>query len=105
MSTPSNLAIGQLSTTTLTSIYTAAVSTTIGVLRFTNETTDEITISIYHNDGSTDYLQKTLTLPGGVGQDRHYWGLQQTTLNAGHIIKIQASSTNVLNYSLSGYTV
>ncbi len=101
--TPKNLAIGQLATTGLTTIYTApsGINTSAAVLAVTNTTSTAISIDIYHGTG-TDYLQRTFTIPAGSGRERVYYGFQQRVINAGQTIKIQADSTNAFNYTLSG---
>ena len=105
--TPKNLTIGQLASTSLTTLYTAptGINTSISVLSLTNTTDTALLISIYHNDGSTDYLQNTFSLPGGSGRNRLYYGFQRQVINAGDIVKIQADGATAFNYSLSGSEV
>jgi hypothetical protein len=105
--TPKNLNIGAVSTTDLTTLYTApsGINTTISVLSFTNTTSTSIVIDIYRNDGSTDYLVKTMTLPGGSGQERVYYELSRRVINAAGSIKVQADSSSTFNYELSGSEV
>ena len=102
--TSKNLALGQLASTTLTTIYTApaGINTSISVLGFTNTTSTSIEIDIYHNDGSTDYLKRTMTLPGGAGRERVYYGFQRRVINAADSIKIQADSASAFNYDVNG---
>jgi hypothetical protein len=104
--TAKNLALGQLTTTTLSTIYTAptGVNTTSSVLAFTNTTNNNIVIDVYHGDG-TDYLQRSLTLPAGSGRERVYYGFQQRVINSAETIKIQADSSSAFNYTLSGSEV
>jgi len=105
--TPKNLAIGQIASTNLTEIYPAptGINTTAAVLSFTNTTSTAISISIFHNDGSTDFLQRIMTLPAGNGRERIYHGFQRRTINAGDSVKVQADSTNAFNFTLSGSEV
>ena len=105
--TPENLALGQLTATTLTEIYVSptGTNTTISSLAFTNTTSTDHSIDVYRNDGSTDYLVKTLTLPGGSGRKSIYYGLQGTTSNSGDSIKIQSNSAQAFNYELDGSKV
>ena len=105
-STPKNLALAQLASTTRTTIYTAPTgfNATSAVLAFTNTTTTAIEISIYHGNG-TDFLLKTITLPAGIGREVIYDGFSRRVVNTGETVKIQADSTSALNYSFSGAEV
>ena len=103
--TAKNLSIGQLASTTLTTIYTAPsnTNTTMSVLGFTNTSTSvTLVLDIYRNDGSTDYLVRTITIPPGSGREVLYYGLQKRVFNAGHSVKIQADSATAFNYDLNG---
>ena len=104
--TPKNLALAQLASTTLTTIYTApaGINTSAAVLAFTNTTSTAISVDIYHGNG-TDFLQRTMTIPAGSGRERVYFGFQQRVINAAETIKIQADSANAFNYTLSGSEV
>ena len=104
--TPKNLALGQSTDALLNTIYTVptGTNTSAAVLAFTNVSTDTIIISIYHGNG-TDFLQKTLTIPAGVGRERVYFGFQQRVLNAAHTVKVQADSTSAFNFTFSGSEV
>ena len=104
--TPKNLALAQLASTALTTIYTApvGVNTSAAVLAFTNTSSVAISLDIYHGNG-TDFLQRTMTLPAGSGRERVYYGFQQRVINAGETIKIQADSASAFNYTLSGSEV
>ena len=101
--TPKNLALGQLSSTDLTTIYTApdGLNTQSAVLAFTNTTTTAISIDVYHGNG-TDYLQRTVTLPAGRGREVIYYGFQSRVINAGETVKIQADSASPFNFTFSG---
>lgn len=102
--TPKRLAIGQITDATLNTLYTApsGVNTRFSKLSFTNTESTGITLDIYHNDGSTDYLQRTITLPGGSGKEAIYYDIQRTIANAGDVLKVQASSAITFNYSVHG---
>jgi len=104
--TPKNLVIGQLATTGLTTIYTAptGINTAISTLGFTNTTTSVHSMDIYHGTG-TDFLKKTMTIPGGSGIERIYFGFQSRVINAGHTIKIQSDSASAINYDVNGSEV
>ena len=101
--TPKNLASAQLATTVLTQIYIApdGTNTNGSVLAFTNVTTTPMVISIYRGL----LLMKALTLPGGVGQERIYYGFQSRVINAAQTISIQSDSATAFNYDLSGSEV
>ncbi len=104
--TPKNLALAQLASTTLTTIYKApaGINTSAAVLAFTNTTSTAISVDIYHGNG-TDSLQRTMTIPAGSGRERVYFGFQQRVINAAETIKIQADSASAFNYTLSGSEV
>ena len=105
--TPKRLALQANSDTTLNTVYTAAsgINTSASVLAFTNTTTSNIVISVYQNNGTSDFLKKAITLPGGVGKERIYYGFQRSVLNAGDIIKIQADVSSTFNVSFYGSEV
>ena len=105
--TPKKLASGEISSTALITIYTAPTgsNTTISVLGFCNTGSTATTIDIYENDGSTDFLSDTITLPGGSGKRATYYGLQRSVVNAGDAIKVQSSTTMTFNYFLHGSEV
>ena len=99
--------IGVNSDAALNTIYTvgAGLVTTGSILAFTNKTAVSISIDIYTNDGTSDFLQQTMTLPSGIGRRRSYFGFQRDTLLAGNLIKIQADSTSAFNFNLTGSEV
>lgn len=102
--TAKTLAIGSVQSTDLQQLYLvpSGFNMTAAVMSFTNTTDTSIVIDIYHNDGSTDFLIKSLTLPAGSGRERIYYGFQRRTLNAGHSVKVQANNTSKFNYSVHG---
>lgn len=99
-----NLALGSIQSDAIQQIYVVpnGINTTGAVLSFTNTTSNPLVIDIFHNDGSTDFLIKKITLPGGEGIERIYNGFQRRTFNAGHIIKVQANVSFKFNFSLHG---
>ena len=105
--TPKNLDIRQITSTVLTTIYTAGagINTSISVLSFTNASNTAVSIDIYRNDGTTDFILKTLTLPAGIGRERSWYPAQRRVFNAGHSIKIQADSVAAFNSDLNGSEV
>lgn len=98
------LALKSVESTDLQQLYLvpSGMNTTGAVLSFTNTTTNNIVINVFHNDGSTDFLIKAITLPGGVGRERIYNGFQRRTFNAGHAIKVQADVNSKFNASVHG---
>ena len=104
MRTAKTLALKSVESTDLKELYLvpAGINTTVSVLSFTNTTSDNIVIDIYHNDGSTDFLIKTMTIPAGSGRERISNGFQRRTLNAGHSIKVQADVSSKFNVSVHG---
>ena len=106
--TPKNLSIGQITSTDLTELYTpptTKINTSISVISFTNLTDTPLTLDIYHNDGSTDFLQDRIALPGGFGKNRLYYAFQRQVINSGDTVKVQADKATAFNFSLSGSEV
>ena len=103
--TPKKLAVGTISNTSLNTIYTTptGINSRVESLILTNTTSTSISIDIYYNDGSTDYLLDTITLPSGSGRSRGYWNIDKS--NAGDVIKLQSDSTSAFNYFLNGSEV
>ena len=102
--TPKTLALVEITSTDLIEVYLAAsgVNTSVSVLSFTNVTTTDQQIDIYINDATSDFLQKTMTLPGGVGKERLYYGFQRKMINANYKIKVQASAATAFNVGVFG---
>lgn len=102
--TAKTLSISSIESTDLKQVYVVptGINTTGSVLSFTNTTNNNVVISIFHNDGSVDFLIKSITVPGGVGRERIYNGFQRRTFNAGHAIKVQADANVKFNVSVHG---
>ena len=102
--TAKTLSLSSVESTGLKQLYLvpSGINTTGAVLSFTNTTANNIVIDIYHNDGSTDFLIKSITVPGGVGRERIYNGFQRRTFNAGHAIKVQADVNAKFTASVHG---
>jgi len=98
------LALKSIESTDLQQLYLvpSGMNTTGAVLSFTNTTTNNIVINVFHNDGSTDFLIKSITLPGGIGRERIYNGFQRRTFNSGHSVKVQADVNSKFNASVHG---
>lgn len=105
--TPKTLAMGENSDTDLNQIYIGAsgVNTSASVVSFTNKTDTAHQISIYMSFGGTDFLQKVMTLPGGSGKERIYYGFQRKVINGGQPLKIQSNSSAAFNYGVHGREV
>lgn len=102
--TAKTLSLSSVESTDLQQLYLvpSGINTTFSVLSFTNTTENNIVVDIYQNDGSTDFLLKTITIPGGEGRDKPYHGFQRRTFNAGHSIKVQANVNSKFNVSVYG---
>ena len=100
-----NLGSGQISDTTLNTIYTVTSTVARGAslysLVLTNTTANIITVDIYLNDG-TDRLFKTVKIPAGSGNALNVKGIPGVTLSQNQIVKLQASSSDAFNYKLNG---
>lgn len=104
---PLNLDTRQISTTTLTTLYTAPAGIVASGLSLvvTNAVATANEISVYFNDGTTDYLLKTKTVPGGAGKTWIVAEVAGLKLNAGDAIKVQSGSATAYNVNLSGTEV
>ena len=104
MRTAKTLFLGSIESTDLKQLYLvpAGNNTTGAVLSFTNTTSNNIVIDIYHNNGVTDFLIKSITVPSGSGRERTFYGFQRRTFNAGHSIKVQADVDSKFNVSVHG---
>lgn len=94
--------------TVLNNVYAAPAgfNTSAAVLGFTNlSATDSVVISVYQNDGTSDFLLTNITLPAGIGRERFYYGFQRSVLNAGDTLKIQADNSTSFNISFYGSEV
>ena len=102
--TPKTLALVEITSTALTTVYTAAsgVNTSVSVMSFTNVSTTDQQIDIYINDASSDFLQKTMTLPGGVGKELQYFGFQRKMVDASYSVKVQMSDAAGVNVGVFG---
>ena len=102
--TAKTLALNSVESTGLSQVYLvpSGINTTGSVLALTNTTGTNLVIDIYHNDGSVDFLIRSITLPAGAGRERVYYGFQRRTFNAGHAIKVQADSSAKFNVSVHG---
>ena len=100
--------IQQIASATIQTPYTTGtgLASNISVVSFTNTSaTDPITISIYHNDGTTDFLKHTLLLPAGVGKERQYYGFERSVIAAGDSIKVLADVATAFNMFIYGSEV
>jgi len=105
--TAKKLAMKQIASTDLTEIYIAPnkTSATYSVLALTNVEGSHLVITLYDNDGSTDFLQDEIVLPAGVGRRTTYYEFQRTTSNPGDSLKVQADGATAFNVMLSGSEV
>lgn len=100
---PLNLNVQQITSTSLTEIYesTSVVTTGMGLV-LTNAAATANQISVFHNDGTSDFLLSLNTLPGGVGKKIIVPDVSVLKLNSGDSIKVQASAATAFNSNLSG---
>ena len=101
--TPLNASIKQIATTTLTDLDYLVPASTVSTafLVLTNNSTAILDISVYINDGSTNYLLVKDKIPAGLGRDWIVRELSTQKLNAGFSIKVQATTSSVFNAFLS----
>lgn len=101
---PLNLDARQIATTTLTTLYTVPAGAVASGLSLvvTNAAASANEISVYHNDGTTDFLIRTRTIPGGAGKTWIVAEVAGLKLNAGDLIKVQSGSATAYNTNLSG---
>lgn len=101
--TPLNASIEQIATTSLTTLdYTVPASTvSTAFLVLTNLTANILDITIYINDGTTDFLLVQDKIPGGIGKDWIIKELPTQKLNAGFTIKVQSTTSDAFNAFLS----
>ncbi len=100
--TPLNAFAGQISTTDLISLYTVPderVAT--GFLVLTNTTAVVLDISVYINNGASDFLLVRDKIPAGTGKDWIVKELPTQKLNVGFTIKVQATTSDAFNAFLS----
>lgn len=102
--TPKNLSIEQVATTDLTTLdYVVPVSTvTTATLVLTNTTASIIDVTIFINDTVTDFVFDNVKIPAGIGKRKRIIALPDEKLNAGFLIKVQATTTGAFNAFLSG---
>jgi hypothetical protein len=102
--TAKTLALSSIQSTDLQEVYVvpSGINTTGAVLSLTNTTNNNIVVDVYHNNGSTDFLLRRITLPSGIGRERIYHSFQRRTFNAGHSIKLQADVVDKFNFSIHG---
>jgi hypothetical protein len=104
---PLNLDARQIPTTALTELYLAPAGVVTSglalVLTNTVATTNEI--SVFHDNGTTDFLIATRTLPGGSGKTWMVSEVSGLKLNAGDSIKVQSGTATAYNSNLSGSEV
>ena len=97
--------IQQIASASLQTPYTVAAGITsskISVMSFTNAAATGLVIDIYHNDGTTDFLKKTIRLPAGIGQEEIYYGFERNVMLVGDSIKVQADAATAFNMFIHG---
>tara|TARA_R110002012_G_scaffold294794_1_gene491091 strand:- start:133 stop:468 length:336 start_codon:yes stop_codon:yes gene_type:complete len=101
--TPLNASIEQIATTSLTTLdYTVPASTvSTAFLVLTNASTSILDLSVYVNDGTTNFLLVRDKIAAGIGKDWIVKELPTQKLNAGFTIKVQSTTTDAFNAFLS----
>jgi len=91
--------IQQIASASVTSAYTVptGVTTSIAKIKFTNTTTTNLVLDIYHDDGTSNLLVETIQLPGGVGVSRNYYDLDRSVFAAGDILKVDPDGATAFN--------
>ena len=101
--TPQSISIGQTATTDIQTIYTGITGQVLSPsLVFTNASATAIEISVYVNDGSTDFLIETRTVAAGVGKPWIVSTLGTQKIDPLNAIKFQATTATAVNHHLSG---
>lgn len=104
--TPQSIAIGSISTTTRTTLETVATGQVLSPdLVVANNSTSKVDVSIYINNGVSDFLFAQKTLPAGPGKQIYFEKLKTQKINPNQILKIELSSAVSVNYFLSGIIV
>ena len=91
-------AIGQ------TAAYTvdASVTSAISAVSFTNTTTTPLVIDVYHYNGTLNLIKKRIQLPGGIGQERLYYGLERSVFAAADVLNIEPDGATAFNVFIYG---
>ena len=100
---PLSATIQEVATTVITTLGYIVPANTVASpsMDITNLTTSINTISVYINNGNTDFLLVTKTIPAGIGKTWRVLELHDQKLNAGYAIKVQATTVNAFNVFLS----
>jgi hypothetical protein len=101
--TPKNASIQEIATASLTTLnYEVPVSTaSTAFLVLTNLTVSILDITVYINDGATDFLLVQEKIAGGIGKTWTVKELSTQKLNATFTIKVQATTATAFNAALS----
>jgi hypothetical protein len=96
--------IQQVADAGVTSAYTvtAGVTSSIAKIKFTNTTSTNLVLDIYHDDGTNNLLVETIQLPGGSGNSRNYYDLDRSVFAAGDILKIDPDGATAFNMFIYG---
>ena len=101
--TPQSISIGQTLTTAIQTIYTGSAGDVLApALVFTNTSASIIEISVFVNDGTTDFLIETRKIAGGLGNKWIVTSINTQKINPLDSIKFQASTATAVNHHLSG---
>lgn len=99
----SNLSIGSVSDTTLTTLYLVPSNSVVtSYLALNNTSGSNVDVDVYINDGSTDRVIETVNLKTGSKKQDFASLLSTQKLTEGFSVKIKLSIANTVNYFLSG---
>ena len=101
--TAENATIELIASTTLTTLDYAVPASTVATafLVLTNLTTNILDVSVYINNTATDFLLAREKIPAGIGKTWIVSELATQKLNAGFSIKVQCTTTDSFNASMS----
>lgn len=101
---PKSLSIENIATTNLVTLdYVVPVNlVTVATLVITNASLNILTIDVFINDGTTDFIFCNVKIPGGIGKKKRIIALSDENLNGGFQIKVQATTNDPFNVFLSG---
>jgi len=102
--TPKNLSIEKIESTGLITLdYIVPDKTvTTATLVLTNTTTLIIEVDIFINNTFSDFILDNVKIPAGAGKRKRIITLSDEKLNAGFLIKVQATTADAFNVFLSG---
>ena len=101
--TPLNASIERIETDSRITLDYLVPANTVSTasLVLTNTTENILDISVYINDGSTDFILVKNKIAGGIGKEWIIKELPTQKLNTGFAVKVQATTADAFNAFLS----